>query len=108
MTNHARNGRKREHRISKLMQTHGWHQIMRAAGSKGPADLAMLHPFTGLAWVQVGGPNKTLGPTDRDRLVSIAEQTHALALLATSGQGIPTRFHVVTRGTPSTWKEWTL
>lgn len=105
----ATNGRAREHRISKLMADHGWLQIMRAAGSKGPADLAMLHPFHGLAWVQVGtAKSKTLGPAARDRLVSVAEQTHALALLATSGPGVPTRFWDVTRDTAATWAEWSL
>jgi hypothetical protein len=105
----ATSGRAREHRISKLMIAHGWLQIMRAAGSKGPADLAMLHPFRGLAWVQVGtAKSKTLSPLDRDRLCAIAEQTHALALLATSGPGIPTRFYEVTRETASKWKEYTL
>lgn len=103
------NGRAREHRISKLMVDHGWMQVMRAAGSKGPADLAMLHPFLGLAWVQVGtAKSKTLGPADRDRLVSVAEQSNALALLATSGPGVPTRFWQVTRDTASKWKEWSL
>jgi hypothetical protein len=91
------------------MVDHGWLQIMRAAGSKGPADLAMLHPFFGLAWVQVGtARSKTLGPADRDRLVSVAEQTGALALLATSGPGVPTKFWVVTRDTASKWSEWSL
>ena len=105
----ATNGRAREHRVSKHMQARGWLQIMRAAGSKGPADLAMLHPFYGLAWVQVGtAANKTLGPAARDVLVSIAEQTGGVALLATSGPGIPTRFHIVTRDTPSTWQEYQL
>lgn len=103
----ATNGRAREHRISKLMAANGWLQIMRAAGSKGPADLAMLHPFLGLAWVQVGtAKSKTLSPLDRDRLVAIAEQTHALPLLATSGPGVPTRFHVVTREPASKWAEF--
>lgn len=102
----ATNGRAREHRISKYMVERGWLQIMRAAGSKGPADLAMLHPFLGLAWVQVGtAKSKTLSPADRDRLCAIAEQTHAIALLATSGPGIPTRFYEVTRETASKWKE---
>lgn len=104
----ARNGRAREHRISKLMvEKHGWIQIMRAAGSKGPADLAMLHPFYGLAWVQVGtAANKTLGPLARNRLVAIADQTNATPVLATSGPGIPTRFWRVTRDVPSKWPEW--
>jgi hypothetical protein len=91
------------------MEKHGWMLVMRSAASKGPADFCTLHPFLGLAFVQVGtAKSKTLSPLDRDRLVSIAEQTHALPLLATSGPGIPTRFWVVTRDTASTWKEWTI
>lgn len=105
----ATNGRAREHRISKLMVAHGWLQVMRAAGSKGPADLAMLHPFLGLAWVQVGtAKSKTLSPDARDKLCAIAEQTGGIALLATSGPGIPTRFYEVTRETASKWKEFEL
>lgn len=103
----ATSGRAREHRVSKRMQEAGWLQIMRAAGSKGPADLAMLHPLYGLAWVQVGtAKSKRLSPLDRDRLVAIAEQTHALPLIATSGPGIPTRLHIVTRESASKWKEF--
>ena len=103
----ATNGRAREHRVSKWMTDRGWLQIMRAAGSKGAADLAMLHPFYGLAWVQVGtAASKRLSPSDRDRLVAIAEQTHAMPLLVTSGPGIPTRVHVVTREPASKWQEF--
>lgn len=103
----ATNGRAREHRVAKWMVERGWLQVMRAAGSKGVADLAMLHPFYGLAWVQVGtAKSKRLSPLDRDRLVAIAEQTHALPLIATSGPGIPTRLHVVTRESASKWKEF--
>lgn len=103
----ATNGRAREHRVIKLMESHGWLKIMRAAGSKGPADAVLLHPFLGLCWLQVGtAASKTLGPDARDRLCSIAEHTNALALLATSGPGIRTRFFVVTRETASKWKEF--
>lgn len=108
MTNHARNGRAREHRVIHWMEDRGWLLIMRSAASKGAADFAALHPFHGLCWVQVGtAKSKTLSPLARDRLVSIAEQTHALPLLATCGPGIPIRLHVVTRDVASTWKEWT-
>ena len=63
-------------------------QSCASAGSKGAADFCALHPFRGLAWVQVGtAKSKTLGPAARDRLVSIAEQTGALPLLVTSGPG---------------------
>lgn len=79
---------------------------MRAASSKGAADLAMLHPEMGLAWVQVGtAKSKSLGPDERERLVSLAEETGAWALLVTSGPGVPTRVWDVDRGTASTWEE---
>lgn len=104
---HATNGRAREHRVSKWMQDRGWTQDARAAASKGPADLWMSHQIHGGALIQVGTLNKRLGPHDRERLVSAAERWGALPLLATSGPGIPTRLHVVTRDKPSTWTEFT-
>lgn len=116
----ATNGRAREYRVRDHMIRNGWACVMRASGSRGAADLAMLHPFVGLAWVQVGTRNKTLGCRDkghshedntaawcaRDRLVSVAEQTGALALLAVCSPGIPPRFWRVTRDTPSKWTEF--
>ena len=91
------------------MQDAGWLLIMRSAGSKGAADFCALHPFRGLALVQVGtAKSKTLGPADRDRLVSIAEQTGALPLLVTSGPGVPTTWWLVTRETASKWRRWEL
>lgn len=105
----ATNGRAREHRIRKHLEDRGWLAIMRAAGSKGAADLLLAHPDHGAALVQVGtAKSKTLGPADRDRFVTAAEMSGALPLLATSGPGIPTRFFVVTRGTASTWTEMAL
>lgn len=91
----------------KRLERDGWLIVMRAAGSKGAADFCALHPFYGLAWVQVGtAKSKRLSPLDRDRLVSIAEQTHAMPLLASCSPGVPPRFYVVTRETASKWEEW--
>lgn len=107
MTNHARNGAARERRVIHWMKDRGWLLIMRSAASKGVADFCALHPFYGLAFVQVGtAKSKRLSPLDRDRLVAVAEMTHALPLIATSGPGVPTRLHVVTRETASKWKEF--
>lgn len=105
----ASSGAARERRVSKYMQARGWFQVMRAASSKGVADLAMVHPEHGLAWVQVGtAKSKTLGPEDRNKLCALADGTGSLALLATSGPGVPTKFWVVTRGTASRWSEMAL
>lgn len=108
MTNHARNGATRERRVRDHMTAHGWRFVMRSAGSKGAADLAMVHPFDGLALVQVGTASKSLSPADRERFVDLADACSALALLAVCSPGKSPRFFAVTRGTASTWEEWDL
>ena len=101
----ADNGRAREYRTRDRMTEAGWQPIMRAAASKGAADLLMGHPIHGGALVQVGTQHKTLGPADRDRFVTAAELTCCLPILATwSRDGV--RYWQVTRDKPSTWEEW--
>jgi hypothetical protein len=104
----ATNGRAREYRIRDRMIDAGWLLVARSAGSKGAADLVMVHPFHGLALVQVGTASKQLGPADRDRFVTIAEACGALALLASCSPGVPPTFWQVTRDTASTWERWPL
>lgn len=102
----ATDGRRREHKVRDDLARHGWLPIMRAAASKGPADLLLAHRDHGAALVQVGSRTKTLGPADRERFVTAAEMCGALALLAIviPRQGI--RYWHVTRGLPRTWAEW--
>lgn len=100
-------GRAREHRVRDHMTAHGWHPIMRAAGSKGAADLLMAHPFFGGALVQVGTVNKTLGPADRERFVTAADMAGCLALLAVATRSGIT-FWLVTLDKPSKWDRWEL
>lgn len=103
----ATQGRAREHKVRDELIERGWLLVARSAGSKGAADLVMVHAFHGLALVQVGTGNKTLGPGDRDRFVALAEVCGALPLLASCAPRTKTRFFVVTRDTASNWKEWT-
>lgn len=84
----------------------GWLPLFRAAGSKGPADIGMMHPTHGLALVQVGSRSKTLGPADRERLCYAADLCSALPLLAIVIPREPIRYFVVTRETASKWEEW--
>lgn len=101
----ATSGRAREHRTRIRLEERGWRQVMRAAGSKGSADLFMGHPDHGAALIQVGTGNKTLGPDARNRFLDDAELVGALPLLATwTHAGL--RCWLVTRDTPSTWTEW--
>ena len=108
MTNHARNGRAREHRVMRRMTDAGWLIVMRSAGSKGAADFIAVHPFHGLALVQVGTGSKRLGPDDRARFVALADACSAMPLLATCTPGRPPTFRQVTRDVQSTWREWPL
>ncbi|WP_143033858.1 hypothetical protein [Nocardioides sp. YR527] len=106
---HATNGRAREHRVSDHMTRRRWIQVARSAGSKGAADLIMVHPVFGLALVQVGTEkSKKLGPADRDRLVTLADLCSALPLVALCAQGRTPRFLQATRDVPSTWDEVTV
>jgi hypothetical protein len=92
--------------VSRLLQTQGWSQIMRAAASKGSADLLMSHPVHGGALLQVGRASKRLGPADRDRLVTDAESIGALALLAVFIPREGVTLWQVTRGKPAEWARW--
>lgn len=79
---------------------------MHAAGSKGSADLAMVHADHGLALIQVGGKSKRLGPDARARLVADAQDAGALALLAIPRHGVGIDYWHVDTDTPSHWQEW--
>lgn len=103
----ATNGRAREHRVIARMESDGWLKVMRSAGSKGAADVAMVHPVHGLALVQVGTEkSKRLGPAERVLFVTLAELCGALPLVALARPSRPPRFLVATRDIPSTWTEW--
>jgi hypothetical protein len=101
----ASQGRSREYVVREELRRKGWHFIMRAAASKGPADLAMAHWLHGLALIQVGTASKTLGPEQRERLVTASEMCRALPVLATRENG-RTSYQIVTRDKPSTWEEF--
>ena len=102
----AQTGARRERQVRDAMIKDGWVFIMRAAASKGPADLVMAHPFHGVALVQVGSKSKTLGPMDRRRLCGAARLCSALAVLAVVIPREPIRYWAVTDQTPSRWTEW--
>jgi hypothetical protein len=102
----ASDGARRERRVRDEMIADGWSFIMRAAASKGPADLAMAHPEHGLALVQVGSKSKTLGPADRERLCDAADICCGIPLLAIIRPREKTQMWVVDRGKPAGWAVW--
>ena len=102
----ATSGKQREYKVKYLFAEHGWVPIIRAAGSKGPADLLMAHEVHGAALIQVGTVSKTLGPADRARFTQAAHLCGALCLLATVSRGVVT-VHEVTLDVPSKWVDVT-
>ena len=102
----ATTGRAREHKVRDHMIGNGWHLVARSAGSKGAADLVMVHPDHGLALVQVGTANKTLGPGDRARFLDLAYLCGALPLVALCAPRQPIRYWHLGIGPASTWEEW--
>lgn len=101
----ATTGRRREHKVSHHMQAHGWRQITRAAASKGPVDLWMLHDAHGGAVVQVGSDSKRLGPADRHDLLTVAAAFHALPILARVIKREGIQYLLVNPG--PRWEAWT-
>lgn len=102
----ATSGRAREYRVRNHMINAGWRLVMRSAGSKGAADLAMVHDYHGLALVQVGTANKRLRPADRERLLEVAGPCGALPIVASVMAGIGIRYWLVTPDAPGKWTEW--
>ena len=102
----ATDGRRREHKVRDHMTGHGWLLVARSAGSKGAADLVMVHPEHGLALVQVGSKSKALGPDARDRLLTLAELCGALPVLARVVPRLPIEYTLVARNLTQ-WERWT-
>ena len=102
----ARVGRDREYAVMRHLEQYGWRKVMRAAGSKGSADLLMVHAVHGPALIQVGGTHKTLGPAERARLIADADDCGALALLAIPIPRHGITYYQITLGTPRTWPRW--
>lgn len=106
----ATSGRAREYKVRDDLVDRGYDFIMRAAASKGAADLLHGHPLIGAVLVQVGTKSKALGPADRDRFLMAAELCHALPVLAAvvpnPGKATEIRYWIVGPGPASTWTEW--
>jgi hypothetical protein len=102
----ATQGRAREYKVRDAMIAAGWTFVMRAAASKGAADLLMGHEEYGAALIQVGTMGKNLGPAERERFLKAAYVTCALPIVARSDRsGI--RYAIVHDGIPSDWEPWT-
>lgn len=96
-------GRAREYQVRDFMIAAGWSFVMRAAASKGVADLLMAHDHHGAALIQVGSKSKAIGPNDRLRFVDLADMCGAIPLLAIVIPRAPLIFWRVTTESPGKW-----
>lgn len=121
----ATQGRAREYRTRDDLEARGYPFIMRAAASKGAADLLHGNPIVGAVLVQVGTSMKRLtcrlGAHDhtevgaeqcgRNRFCMAADLCHALPVLAQviaeRGKSTLIRYWLVNRDEPRFWTEWT-
>lgn len=75
-------GRDREYKVRDALKADGYKFLMRAAASKGSADLLLAKPGE-ILWVQVGTGSKRLGPAERVRFLADADLLDALPIIAT-------------------------
>lgn len=103
MTNYT-TGRSLEYKVRDNLEADGY-QCIRAAGSKGKADIVALKPGETLL-VQVKTSNPQLTPTDRKALLELARLTGAIPIVAWK----PTRKPIVYRELlgvgPRDWRPW--
>ena len=95
-------GRAREYKVRDHLIGLGWVHIMRAAASKGAADLLMGHETHGATLIQVGTRSKHLGPDARTRFLRAAHITGALPIEAIVHRGRIT-YRLVHDTTPRHW-----
>jgi hypothetical protein len=75
-------GRRAEYKVRDDMTEHGWRLVCRASSSKGSADLVMVSPEYGAAFVQVKRGGSAFPPSERAALGLDAADAGALPILA--------------------------
>ena len=103
--NHYRNGRANEYRIRDDLERYSY-ECVRAAGSKGKADLIAMRPGEVLL-VQVKASNPQLSPAERVDLLAMASRSGAAPLVAYKPSRRPVVYRVLLGPGPKEWEPWT-
>ena len=103
MTNY-RNGRANEYRIRDDLERYNY-ECVRAAGSKGKADLVALRPGEVLL-VQVKASNPQLSPAERAELLAMAERCGGEPIVAYKPSRRPVVYRVLLGPGPKEWAPW--
>jgi Holliday junction resolvase len=97
-------GRANEYRIRDDLVGFGY-ECVRAAGSKGKADIVALRPGEVLL-VQVKASNPQIAPAERVALVEMATAAGALPLVAHKPSRKPVVYRRLTGVGPKDWIPW--
>jgi Holliday junction resolvase len=104
--NTAHQGRRIEHLIRDDLTAAGY-EVVRAAASKGPADLVCFKP----GQVLLVNVKRTTapGPAERLALLKVAAMLPGVAvpILARKPPRQPIRYELMNAGTPRMWAPWT-
>ena len=98
------NGRRHEYLVRDELEAFGY-RCVRAAGSKGKADIVALKPgVVLLVQVKVGGPQ--IAPQERSDLFEMAQDAGALAIVAHKPLRQPITYRWLTGTGPKDWQTW--
>ena len=103
MTNYSR-GRNHEYAVRDALETDGY-WCVRAAGSKGKADLVALKPGE-VVLVQVKASSPQVSPAEREALFGMASATCTVPVVAYKPARRPITFRELTGVGPKEWRPW--
>lgn len=106
MTNNYAHGRQTEWAIRADLERHGY-EVIRAAGSKGPADLVAIKP--GQVLLINVKRTRPPGPKERQALRALAKLIHPIGLpiVALKPPRHPPIYRHLTGPAPKHWEPWT-
>ena len=97
-------GRSLEYKVRDNLEADGY-ACIRAAGSKGQADIIALKPGEVLL-VQVKARNPQLTPADRKTLLELARITGAVPIVAWKPTRKPIEYRELLGVGPKDWRPW--
>lgn len=103
-------GRRTERQARDELKRHGWHPFLMP-GSKGPADIIAFRPDDSgpdIALVQVKREKRTIGPTERRKLLDLARVTFPIGypVVCSWFPRQPLEWRLLTGPGPKDWIEW--
>src|SRR2546426_1741579 len=87
MKNTYRSGRIHEGKVATILGDHGWTNVRRSKGSRGPADLYARSPAGTRAYIQVKSGTASVSRSEARALRSLARSRAGVAVTAERRDG---------------------